>query len=70
MSIKRKVAWSIGTIILAVLAYLCFWPVPADPRAWVAPLTQGYAGVFAKNTRLANLQTVELRGNTVPSTSR
>ncbi|UJB21427.1 MULTISPECIES: SMP-30/gluconolactonase/LRE family protein [Lysobacter] len=66
MSIKRKVAWSIGTIILAVLAYLCFWPVPADPRAWVAPLTQGYAGVFAQNTRLANLQTVELRGEYGP----
>lgn len=60
MSIKRKVAWSIGIIILAALAYLCFWPVPADPRAWAAPLAQGYVGVYAQNTRLANLHIVDL----------
>jgi sugar lactone lactonase YvrE len=60
MSIRRKVAWSIGIIILAVLAYLCFWPVPAEPRAWAAPLARGYMGVYSQNTRLANLHTVAL----------
>ena len=60
MSIKRKVAWSIGVILLAVVAYLCLWPVPAEPRAWAAPTAQGYTGAYAPNNRLANLHTVDL----------
>lgn len=46
--------------ILAVLAYLCAWPVPIDPRAWTAPAAQGYVGAHARNSRLARLHTVDV----------
>jgi sugar lactone lactonase YvrE len=45
---------------LAVLGYLCLWPVPARPVAWNAPIAPGYTGVYASNTRLADLNTIEI----------
>jgi sugar lactone lactonase YvrE len=56
----RKVAGGIGLVLVAVVAYFCFWPVPAKPVAWVAPTPPGYAGAHAQNTRLANLRTIDI----------
>jgi sugar lactone lactonase YvrE len=44
------------TPLIALLAYLLFWPVPATPVAWEAPTSAGYVGPHAPNARLAGLQ--------------
>lgn len=41
-------------------AYLCFWPIPIEPRSWNAPDFAGYVGPHATNQRLASLQQVSI----------
>jgi len=43
------------TPLVALLAYLLFWPVPIDPQGWDAPKAPGYTGPHAANTRLSSL---------------
>lgn len=59
-SIVRKFAVAAGIVLLGVAAYLCFWPVPADPVAWMVLPPPGYTGAFAPNTRLAGLRTIDI----------
>jgi sugar lactone lactonase YvrE len=54
----------VGLPLTGVLAYLCFWPVPAEPQAWPAPTPPGFTGAFAPNTRLSELRRIEI-GNEV-----
>jgi len=49
------------TPLIALLAYLLFWPVPVQPVAWQAPKDAGYSGAHAPNTRLAGLQSWPLK---------
>ena len=59
-SIVRRIA-GVATLVLTVAAaYLCFWPVPADPRSWSAPPPPGYVGAHLANTRLAGLRTIDI----------
>ncbi len=44
------------TPLVAVLAYLFFWPIAVQPVPWSAPADQGHTGAHASNTRLAGLQ--------------
>ena len=64
-AIKR---FAVGLLLLLVLtvAYFCFWPVPVEPVSWDAPDAPGYAGVHARNTKLAELTVVDLIGHTGP----
>ncbi|HVK81785.1 MAG TPA: SMP-30/gluconolactonase/LRE family protein, partial [Verrucomicrobiae bacterium] len=56
-----KLAATAALILLAgALAYLCFWPIPASPVAWVAQTPPGYDGPHAPNTRLADLNLIDL----------
>lgn len=59
-----RVARVVAVIAIAVLAvaaaYLCFWPVPAEPVAWAAQTPPGFTGPFAPNVRLANLRMIDL----------
>jgi sugar lactone lactonase YvrE len=48
------------TPVAALVAYLAFWPVPADPVRWSAPQDAGYLGVHAVNQKLAGLQQIAL----------
>jgi sugar lactone lactonase YvrE len=48
------------TPLVALLAYLAFWPVPAEPVAWQAPQNPGYVGAHAPNQKLAGLQRIPL----------
>src|SRR3990167_9231846 len=48
------------TPVIALAAYLAFWPVPIQPRAWQPPADAGHTGAHAANTRLAGLQTWSL----------
>ena len=51
----------VGAAALTMLvAYLLIWPVPISPQKWQAPDMPGYAGVHAANTKLANLQNINL----------
>lgn len=61
--IVRRAAVGVA-FVLAVVAYLCFWPVPAEPVSWVAPTPPGFTGPYAPNTRLAGLRTIDI-GNQV-----
>lgn len=56
----KKAAGVVVGILLAAVAYILFWPVPADPKAWDAPTPPGYTGAFAPNARLANLDRIEI----------
>jgi sugar lactone lactonase YvrE len=66
MSILAKTAGGTAIVLAAAAAYLCFWPVPAEPVAWPAPTPPGYTGAFAPNTRLAGLRTIDLGGDVGP----
>jgi sugar lactone lactonase YvrE len=59
-SIVRRLAGVIALVLAGVLGYLCFWPVPADPRSWSAPTPLGYVGAHLANTRLAGLRTIDI----------
>lgn len=56
----RRLASAAALVLAAVTAYLCFWPVPAEPVAWLAPIPPGYTGAYASNTRLSGLRTIEI----------
>lgn len=43
-------------IVLAVAAYLLFWPVPIQPVAWQAPPAPALEGQYALNDKLASVQ--------------
>jgi sugar lactone lactonase YvrE len=56
----RRLASAAGLVLAAVAVYLCFWPVPAEPVAWLAPTPPGYTGAHASNTRLSGLRTIDI----------
>lgn len=56
----RRIAGVGILVLMAVVGYLCFWPVPAEPVAWSAPVPSGYVGAHAPNSRLAGLRTIDL----------
>jgi len=58
----KKITLAIVAIIGLIGAYLLFWPVPIDPASWDAPVDKGYAGDFAPNTELANLERLSIGG--------
>jgi sugar lactone lactonase YvrE len=59
-SIVRKLVGAAALVLAVIAAYLCFWPVPAQPLAWLAPTPPGYTGAHAPNTRLADLHTIDI----------
>ena len=66
MSVVGKAAGGTAIVLAAAAAWLCFWPVPAEPVAWPAPTPPGYTGAFAPNTRLAGLRMIDLGGEVGP----
>ena len=57
--IARKAAGAAALAVAGVAAYLCFWPVPAEPVSWPAQTPPGYTGAFAPNTRLSGLRMID-----------
>ncbi|APW44680.1 strictosidine synthase [Rhodoferax saidenbachensis] len=51
---------------MLLVAYLFLWPVPIQPVVWAAPAAPGYVGPHAVNTKLANLQIIDLKGEVGP----
>jgi sugar lactone lactonase YvrE len=60
----RLVAVVLAVMLAGVVAYLCLWPVPAEPLSWAAQTPPGFTGAFAPNTRLAGLKMIDL-GNEI-----
>ena len=58
--IVRRIAGSTALVLAGVVGYLCFWPVPADPKSWSASTPPGYVGAHVANTRLAGLRTINI----------
>jgi sugar lactone lactonase YvrE len=65
-SIILKAAGAAALVLAGAAAYLCLWPVPAEPVAWQAPVPPGYAGPHAANTKLADLRMIDLGGEVGP----
>lgn len=59
---RLMVLASWATPVIALVAYLAFWPVPIQPRPWAPPADAGHTGPHATNTRLAGLRTWPLAG--------
>ena len=59
---RGRLSWlaSWFTPLVALLAYLAFWPVPARPVAWSSPPDLGHVGAHATNQKLAGLQQIAL----------
>jgi sugar lactone lactonase YvrE len=57
---KKQALLTLGLLAGAALAYLALWPVPAEPVAWPAPASPGYAGPHAVNQRLSRLEHIAL----------
>ena len=56
----RKYLTTIGGTLLATVGYLTLWPVPIDAKAWDAPESEGYIGVFEPNNALGQLKTLSM----------
>jgi YD repeat-containing protein len=65
-SVIRKVAAVTALVAAGAAAYLLFWPVPAEPVAWQAPVPPGYTGAHAPNTRLSGLRTIDIGSEAGP----
>ena len=62
----KKILGTVLALVLLAAAYLLLWPVPIRPVAFTLPTAPGYAGVHAVNTKLANLQLIDLHGEVGP----
>jgi sugar lactone lactonase YvrE len=56
----RRTLQIVGLLLLPVLGYLAFWPVPIEPVAWNAPAPAGYTGAHAPNDRLAGVTAISV----------
>lgn len=43
----RAFYWTAGLLMLALAGYLCCWPVPVEPVAWIPDANGGLAGAYA-----------------------
>jgi len=62
----RAAATVIVIVLLGAVGFLALAPVPIEPVAWQAPTAPGYTGPYARNARLANLQSVAIGGEIGP----
>jgi sugar lactone lactonase YvrE len=51
--LRESVVKILAALLLALIAYLAFWPVPIEPVAWNAPPAPALEGRFEVNDRLA-----------------
>jgi YD repeat-containing protein len=52
--------------IAALAAYLLIWPVPAQPVSWPTPSPAPYLGAHGVNSKLANLQKMDIGSESGP----
>ena len=57
---------SVAFIVVALVLYLLFWPVPVSPAAWTPPKAPDLVGPYAQNNRLPGIQRLETGGGFGP----
>lgn len=59
---RGRLNWLVSwfTPLVALVAYLAFWPVPVDPVVWPSPKNPGYVGAHVVNQKLVGLQHIAL----------
>lgn len=62
----KKILIAAAALMGLLVAYLCLWPVPIEPRSWAAPAQPGYEGPHAVNEKLGGLQMIDLGGEVGP----
>ncbi|MGH1364715.1 MAG: SMP-30/gluconolactonase/LRE family protein [Calditrichia bacterium] len=62
----KKLTRSLLLLSFVIVAWLCFWPVPAEPVSWNAPEAPGYVGPHAVNQKLNDLNIIPLDGGEGP----
>jgi len=63
---KKLIQRSLGLIVVALVLYLLFWPVPVVPVAWTPPRAPELAGPYERNSKLAAIQRLETGGGFAP----
>ena len=53
---RKKVGLTLAGLLVVLLIYLLFWPVPIDPVAWTPPDIPTLTGVYEENNRLAEVE--------------
>jgi sugar lactone lactonase YvrE len=67
MTKAKRLLRLIGALIVIVLLYLLFWPVPISPQAWTPPPAPSLTGQYQQNSRLATVERLSLgTGNPTP----
>jgi sugar lactone lactonase YvrE len=65
-STVRRVACISVLVLVGTAAYLCFWPIPAEPVSWPVSMPPGYTGAYAPNTGLSGLRTIDIGSEVGP----
>lgn len=63
---RKNILRGLALVVVALLLYLLFWPVPVSPAAWTPPAAPGLAGPYAPNNRLAGIERLETGGGFGP----
>jgi sugar lactone lactonase YvrE len=61
-----KLLYRLLPLLVLVVAYLLFWPVPIEPVVWNAAPAPGYVGPHAVNQKLAGLKAIDLGADSGP----
>jgi sugar lactone lactonase YvrE len=62
----KRIGWTLLLAVLALAAYLSWWPVPIHAVSWQAPAPPGYSGAHSVNRKLAGLNLIPLGGEAGP----
>ena len=65
LAASHSVRWVSGALLVAIV-YFAFWPVPISPVAWDVSANAGYTGAHLANTRLSNLQKINIGSESGP----
>ena len=61
-----KLLYRLLPVLVLVVAYLLFWPVPIAPVVWNAAPAPGYVGPHAVNQKLVGLKAIDLGADSGP----
>ena len=57
---KRIIFCVLAVLIVALGAYLLFWPVPINPLPWTPPTAPELTGVYAQNSELSKIERLQV----------
>ena len=59
---KRFILRVIILLVVGLLVYLLFWPVPINPVAWTPPPAPALTGQYAQNSELTQIEKLKIEG--------